>query len=372
METRFHSRIEDLDAAGWDRLQDSDYPFTRWDFLAALERNYCVASDYGWQPHHIVCEDDGRLLAASPFYIKNNSHGEFVFDWAWVDAYSQHGLNYFPKTLCAIPYTPVPGPRLLSGTNKEDLLPLIQAQIAETGRLGASSCHWLFADDDLAEIAGSEQLLERNDIQFHWKNRGYRDFQDFLSGMHRRARKNIRQERKRIHKEGFEFVWRTGEELSSEELKAAFDFYALTFARKGNLAVLNRSFFGDVAAAFGDRFLVCLARRHERFVAGAIFLRDDATLYGRYWGSERHYPFLHFETCYYQGIELCIREGLQCFQPGAQGEFKMRRGFETVTTRSWHWIADPRFRDAIQRYLLEERRLIEEYCNDLQRHSPYR
>jgi predicted N-acyltransferase len=369
MQVRFHSCIEELPAADWESINDSRYPFLAWEFLAALERHYCVLPNYGWQPHHAALYDDTRLVNASPFYIKTNSHGEFVFDWAWADAYTRNGLNYYPKLVCAIPYTPAPGPRQLRNSNG---IELIDAQIEETRRQGASSCHWLFMDAAGAEQFNDHGLLERRDVQFHWPNNDYREFGDFLGSLQRRAAKNIRRERKQIADDGLEFCWRTGAELSEEELATAFRFYALTFSRKGNLAVLNQDFFSDVARRMPEQFLVCLARHHGEPVASAVFLRDDRNLYGRYWGCERHYPFLHFETCYYQGIEYCIRHGLQSFQPGAQGEFKMRRGFSPVLTRSWHWIGDPRFRTAIRDHLQRESLLIDEYRAQLERHSPYR
>jgi len=369
MQVRFHNCIEELPADAWASVNDSAYPFLAREFLAALERHYCVLPEYGWKPHHVALYEDSQLVNASPFYIKSNSHGEFVFDWAWADVFERNGLSYYPKLVCAIPYTPAPGPRLLTSPHAMEL---VDAQIAETQSQNASSCHWLFMDGVPEQTLRDRGLLERRDVQFHWNNDGYGEFADFLGALQRRSAKNIRRERKQITEDGFEFLWRNGSELSEQELEAAFRFYALTFSRKGNFAVLNREFFADLAHSMSERFLVCLAIHAGEAVAAAIFLRDEQSLYGRYWGCERHYPFLHFETCYYQGIEYCIRHGLQYFQPGAQGEFKMRRGFRPVLTKSWHWINDPRFREAISDHLQREAPLIDEYRAELARHSPYR
>lgn len=374
MKARFHERIEDIPAAAWNALLPDDNPFVDHAFLAGLERHGCIDARSGWRPHHLALYERDRLVAAAPLYLKGNSHGEFVFDWSWAHAYAQHGLDYYPKLLCAVPYSPVAGPRLLAGRGAA-AEPLRAAAIgaigAEARRLGLSSAHLNFpAEADATAFAGGDWLA-RFDWQFHWHNQGWRDFDDFLAALAHKKRKNIRQERHRVAVAGVECTIHHGDELEDADWSALHRFYLATFDDKGNYPALTLGFFRHLGRAMPRRVLAVLCRRGAETIAGALLLRSATTLYGRYWGSREHVEGLHFEACYYQGIDYCLREGLAAFEPGAQGEHKIARGFLPVRTRSFHWIADARFRDAIARALLHEARLLERYRDELLEHSPY-
>jgi predicted N-acyltransferase len=374
IEARFHQAIAEIPAAAWNALMPDDHPFVDHAFLDGLERHGCVDARTGWQPHHLALYDGDRLVAAAPLYLKGNSHGEFVFDWGWANAYAEHGLDYYPKLLCAAPYSPVTGPRLLVGHAADaDALrgALVTAIRAEARRLGLSSAHLNFAGDaDSAIFAGSD-WLPRFDWQFHWRNAGWRDFDAFLAALNHKKRKNIRHERARVLQAGVDCEIRHGDELGDDDWRALYDFYLATFDDKGNYPALTLAFFRHLGASMPRRVLAVLCRRDGKRVAGALLLRSSTTLYGRYWGCREHIEGLHFEACYYQGIEYCLREGLTCFEPGAQGEHKLARGFLPTRTRSFHWIADPRFRTAIADALRREAQMLTGYRNDLLEHSPF-
>jgi predicted N-acyltransferase len=372
---RFHATLEDIDAPAWNALLPDDNPFVDHAFLAGLERHGCVRPAHGWQPYHLGLYEGDRLVAAAPLYLKGNSHGEFVFDWSWAGAYERHGLAYYPKLLCAVPYSPVTGPRLLAGrgSNAAALRAmLIETMRSESRRLGLSSAHLNFASAEDADAFEDADWLPRFDWQFHWRNEGWRDFDDFLDALTHKKRKNIRQERARAARAGVSCEIRHGDELSEAEWRALHGFYLATFDDKGNFPALTLDFFRHLGRAMPRRVLAVLCRRGGRLIAGALLLRSATTLYGRYWGSSEHVEALHFEACYYQGIEYCLREGLVCFEPGAQGEHKLARGFLPTKTRSFHWIADPRFRAVIADALTRERRAMLEYGEELLEHSPYR
>jgi predicted N-acyltransferase len=374
IEARFHHRIEQIPAARWNALLPDDHPFVDHAFLDGLERHGCVDARTGWQPHHLGLYDGEQLIAAAPLYLKGNSHGEFVFDWSWARAYAEHGFDYYPKLLCAVPYSPVTGPRLLvgHGTNADALRQALVAAIqAEAGRLGLSSAHLNFADDaDSAAFAG-RPWLPRFDWQFHWHNRGWCDFDAFLAALNHKKRKNIRQERARVARAGVGCEIRHGDELDDDEWRALHDFYLATFDDKGNYPALTLAFFRHVGATMPRRVVAVLCRQGNALVAGALLLRSATTLYGRYWGCRETVEGLHFEACYYQGIEYCLREGVQSFEPGAQGEHKLARGFLPTKTRSFHWIADPRFGAAIADALRREARALVGYREELFEHSPF-
>ena len=379
IEARFHPAIEQIPAAAWNALLPDDNPFVDHAFLAGLERCGCIDARTGWQPHHLGLYEDGRLLAAAPLYLKGNSHGEFVFDWSWASAYARHGLDYYPKLLCAVPYSPVTGPRLLVGRDAdEDALraALIAAMRAETKRLALSSIHLNFVSEDDAAAFVDTEWLARFDWQFHWHNLppaggGWRDFDEFIAALNHKKRKNIRHERERVERAGVHCEIRHGDELDAVEWQALHAFYLATFDDKGNYPALTLEFFRHLGVSMPRRVVAVLCRRGQRIVAGALFLRSGTTLYGRYWGCSAHIEGLHFEACYYQGIEYCLREGLSCFEPGAQGEHKIPRGFLPVRTHSFHWIADARFRDAIGTALKREAPALNAYRDDVLRHSPY-
>ncbi|MGA9343372.1 MAG: GNAT family N-acetyltransferase, partial [Rhodanobacteraceae bacterium] len=343
-------------------------------FLSGLERHGCIRAANGWRAHHLSLHDGDRLVAVAPVYLKGNSHGEYVFDWSWAGAYARHGLNYYPKLLCAVPYSPVTGPRLLVGSGsgaEEHRSALIAALSAETRRLHLSSAHVNFTGAQDTEAFAGGDWLARSDWQFHWTNRGYRDFTDFLAALSHRKRKNIRQERARVAAAGVVCEIRNGDELVDDDWIALHGFYLRTFEERGNLPALELDFFRHLGREMPRQVLGVLCRRETELIAGAILLRSDDTLYGRYWGTSEQIPGLHFEACYYQGIEYCLREGLQRFEPGAQGEHKLARGFLPEKTHSFHWIADARFRSAIAAALAEEVPLMDGYRDDLMQHSPY-
>lgn len=380
MHIRFHSSIQHISAERWNALLPDDNPFLDHAFLAGLERHRCIDPRSGWQPHHLALYDDvDRLVAAAPLYLKGNSHGEFVFDWSWASAYAQHGLDYYPKLLCAVPYSPVTGPRLLvGGSAQTDALreALIDAIRAEAERLRLSSAHLNFATAADAASFASNDWIPRFDWQFHWRNMpmgraGWCDFDDFLASLNHKKRKNIRQERRRVAEAGVVCEIRHGDELSDADWHALHDFYLATFDDKGNYPSLTLDFFRHLGAAMPRRIVAVLCRRANELIAGALMLRSATTLYGRYWGCREHVEGLHFEACYYQGIEYCLREGLTTFEPGAQGEHKIARGFLPAKTLSFHWIADPRFRAAIADAMKHEAQMLEGYRDEVLAHSPY-
>ena len=376
---RVVGRLDEIAAADWDALRPDDNPFVAHAFLAGLERHGCLRPAWGWQPHHVVLCDGGRPLAAAPCYRKANSHGEFVFDHGWAEAYRRHRLDYYPKLLCAVPYSPVTGPRLLAGNGADAdhrRASLGRALVAEAERLGVSSVHLNFGlASDLAALHTDARWLARHDWQFHWHDRGWRDFDDFLDALTARKRKNIRQERGRVT--GVDIEVLDGHQASERDLDDMFAFYAATFLQKGNSPALTRAFFGHLAQAMPDALVLVLARRAGRAVAGAMLLRSADTLYGRYWGASDEHASepargLHFELCYYQGIEYCLRHRLARFEPGAQGEHKLARGFLPVATHSRHLLFDPRFRAAVADSLVEEDQWLAQYRRELDRHAPYR
>lgn len=368
---RVATRLDDIPAEDWDALHDGANPFLAHAFLAGLERHGCIRASYGWTPHHLASWEDGRLVAAAPGYLKANSHGEFVFDHAWAHAHARYGRDYYPKWLCAVPYTPVTGPRLLARA-PADRAALAGMVVSHASALGVSSAHVNFheAGDD---AAFGDEWLARSDIQYHWHNRGgWSDFDAFLGAMDHRHRKNIRQERARVRRSGVDFRVVHGDEASAGELAAIHGFYLQTFAEYGNTPALTLGFLRHLADTMPRSLVLVLALRGGEPIAGALCLRGRDTLFGRYWGATEAVPGLHFETCYYQGIEYCLREGLSRFEPGAQGEHKLARGFLPALVRSRHWLADPGFTDALRTWCGEERAAVRRHAAVLGARSPFR
>jgi predicted N-acyltransferase len=375
MQIDFHSTIEEIDAASWNRLAGDGNPFLSHEFHAALEHHDCVGPRFGWHPRHLTVSHEGHLIGASPLYLKDNSYGEFVFDHAWAEAYQRYGANYYPKLVCAIPYTPAFGERLLAtgdGKRQELRKAMVEATLQQAVGADCSSVHWLFTTEEEGVLLKEMGMCERLGVQFHWQNRGYGSFDDFLSGLTSKRRKNILRERRRVREAGVTFRWLHGREVSKAEWRLFSDFYAKTFAERYSLATLNLGFFQEIARSLGDRVVLILAYAGPRCIAGSLFYRGDKILYGRHWGTIEVLDSLHFETCYYQGIEYAIRHRLQGFEPGAQGEHKIWRGFLPTLTRSYHWIADERFREAIEGFLRRERPAIADYWETLRASSPYR
>lgn len=370
---RVFPALNHVPAAAWDALHDACNPFVTHAFLAGLEQYGCLRDDWGWSPRHLTLWDGDTLVAAAPGYQKTNSHGEFVFDHTWARAYAHYGRDYYPKWLCAVPYSPVTGPRLLArdATARKRLL----AAITETTRhAGCSSAHINFLDErDDAVFADSTDWLPRIDVQYHWRNEAaWRDFDDFLAAMDHKHRKNIRQERAKVARSGATFRILHGDEASEADLAAMHRFYLQTFADYGNSPALTLEFLRHLAQTMPRKLVLILADHENETIAGAMCLRGGDTLYGRYWGALRTLPGLHFETCYYQGIDYCLREGLTRFEPGAQGEHKIDRGFLPAIVRSRHWIADPDFAAPLARWCQEEAVEVRRYAAQLAKHSPFR
>jgi hypothetical protein len=358
--------------ADWDALAPGRNPFVSHDFLAGLERHGCLRERLGWRPHHLGLWDGDALVAAVPAYRKANSHGEFVFDHAWADAYERAGGRYYPKLLAAVPYSPVPGPRLLVDPRHPAARATLVAALRET----VDSARWSGAHVNFVEGGDAEALrdagwLEREDIQFHWENRGYPDFESFLGTLNSKRRKEIRRERAKVRAEGWQFAQYDGTRIGDPELAQVHRLYADTFEAKGNVAALTPAFLASLAPALGPRFIVVLGTRVDGARCMALFLASDEVLYGRYWGSDALTPGLHFEACYYQGIELAIARGLARFEPGAQGEHKVARGFLPVRTRSFHWLRDPALRAAVATAVARERAWVARYEQSVLAHSPY-
>lgn len=356
--------------AQWDTLHDGRNPFVSHAFLAGLEQHGCLRPDWGWQPQHLTLWRGDTLVAAAPGYLKYNSHGEFVFDHAWANAYARSGMDYFPKWLGGVPYSPVTGPRLLAHSD-EDRLALLHAVVEHVTARQLSSAHINFhtaAETPLFD----EDWLARRDVQFQWQRQaGWHGFDDFLAAMDHKRRKNIRQERAKVFRAGIRFAVRHGDEASDDELRAMHGFYLQTFAEYGNAPALTLPFLRHLAAQLPRQLVLFLAMQNDVPIAGALCLRGGDTLYGRYWGGAP-LPGLHFETCYYQGIEYCLREGLQRFEPGAQGEHKLSRGFLPTPVHSHHWVAHPQFRQALRDWCARERDDVARYGTALRHHSPFK
>ncbi|MBS0382416.1 MAG: N-acetyltransferase [Proteobacteria bacterium] len=369
-----HETIAEIAQDDWDALAASDNPFVSHAFLAGLEATGCIRAAFGWRARHLTLRDGARMIGAVPLYVKTNSHGEYVFDWAWADAWERAGGNYYPKFLCAVPYSPVTGPRLLVGAGPDapdHRRHLAMALRELTDRTGLSSLHVDFLREEETHAFDSV-WLERSDWQFQWNNPGeWRDFQDYLDALTHKRRSAIRRERQQVAGAGIECEFRNGGSLGDPEWRTFHHLYTHTFDEKGNTPTLTLDFFRHLGAAFPAHSHVAFARQEREIIAGALFLSSSTTLYGRYWGAFEQVPGLHFELCYYQGIDHCLRHGLQRFEPGAQGLHKLARGFMPTRTHSRHYIADAGFRAAIRAALEREAVLLETRGRELFAHSPF-
>ncbi|WP_343864603.1 GNAT family N-acetyltransferase [Caenispirillum bisanense] len=370
-------RIAAVDAAAWDACAGPDNPFVSHAFLAALEESGSVGGEAGWLPRHLLLRDAaGTLLAAAPLYVKSHSYGEYVFDWAWANAYAQAGGRYYPKLQCAVPFTPVTGPRLLVRPDAPDPAALRQAlaggmiELAE--RAGCSSVHITFPTETEAQALGGMGLLTRLGTQYHWENRGYASFDDFLAGLASRKRKDIRKEREKAQATGVRLRTLTGAEITAAHWDAFFRFYRSTSDRKWGTPYLTRAFFDLLGERLGDRVVLVMGEDDGRPVCGALNLRGGDCLYGRNWGSLGEYRYLHFEACYYRAIDYAIEHRLARVEAGAQGEHKIKRGYLPQATWSAHWIADPALRGAVARFLRQETAMMQEEMADLCDLAPYR
>ena len=376
MRTTVVNQITDIPLDDWNRVSGTGHPFLRHEFLSALETQGCVGESHGWWPQHIAAYDDNdTLVGVAPLYLKNNSYGEFVFDWAWADAWQRAGIPYYPKLVSSIPYTPVTGSRLLvhpSGDRATVTRALIDRALTLTTETQASSLHWLFTSAaDTASLCDAG-FMRRSSCHFHWHNDAYTSFDDFLSHLSSRKRKKIRRERRHVQEAGIEISIVHGNEATDEQWQTMHALYCSTFRKKSGVPTLSLGFFQEISRTMGEQVVLVFAIHDRQTVAGAIMLRGDDALYGRHWGCREEFNSLHFEACYYQGIDYCIQNKLALFEPGAQGEHKISRGFLPTYTWSAHWIVDEQFRLAIERYLLQEHELMVDYHDDLLQTSPYR
>ncbi len=336
-----------------------------------MERYGCVGGDSGWQPRHISLWQEQKLIGALPLYSKQHSWGEFVFDWAWANAYAYQGISYYPKLVSAIPFTPVTGQRFLCENHDPNIKQrLLGAAIDYAQNNGYSSWHCLFPDD--IRMINKDKVLERWGYQFHWQNRNYSDFNAFLASMSSSKRKKIRRERRRISEQGVTVQYISGHEISEQQWQVFYQYYLSTFSKKNNYPAFTLEFFKHLGHTMPDQVLLILARYNGDDVAGAFFMRNDSHLYGRHWGCLAEFHSLHFELCYYAAIEYCILNGIKYFNAGAQGEHKLSRGFLPVKTRSLHWIAHEGFYHAIDNFLCEERNGVSDYIASVAAHSPFR
>jgi predicted N-acyltransferase len=371
-------QLADVGRAEWNTVANpagEPYdPFLDWDFLEAAESSGCAQPDTGWSARHMLARDNtGKLVGAAPLYLKSHSRGEFVFDHSWADALHRAGGRYYPKLLCAVPFTPVTGRRLLAAEPHRAAIQrtLARAIVEAAGQSRVSSAHFNFLEEDAWRMLGGEGLLLREDQQFHWINRGYRSFEDFLAALSSRKRKMLRRERREAQ-EGLEIIRVTGKELTPKHWDAFFRFYTDTGGRKWGSPYLNREFFSLLHERMADKCLLVLAMDGKKPIAGALNMIGSDTLYGRYWGRLVDRPFLHFEICYYQAIDFAIERGLARVEAGAQGEHKLTRGYAPVLTRSAHWIAHSGLRHAVSNYLDSERVAVEEGVDELAAYTPFR
>ena len=372
---RIIERIAEIPATEWDACAGAGNPFVSHAFLSALETSASATAKTGWAPHHLVAEDaTGRVLGVAPNYLKSHSYGEYVFDHGWADAYARAGGRYYPKLQVAVPFTPVPGRRLLCrpGGDGAAQAALIEALRTLIERTGLSSAHATFCTAEEAEAFAEAGWLIRRGFQYHWRNEGYRTFDDFLARLNHSKRKTIKRERREVTAQGLSVEMLTGAALTPAHWDAFFELYIATSDRKWGSPYLTREFFHEIGRVMPERVALVLARHGERYVGGALNLIGDDALYGRNWGGRGDYPFLHFEACYYQAIEFAIGRGLARVEAGAQGDHKLPRGYLPVPTYSAHWIRDRGFRKAVADFLRREGEMISHEIASLGDYSPFK
>lgn len=368
MTVTFATKIKDVSAADWDNLSGDENPFISHTFLAALEASGSLEADKGWQPWHLLIHDEKqKLTSACPLYLKGHSMGEYVFDQGWANAFTEAGGQYYPKLLSAIPFTPVSAPKLLG--HKEPLAAAIKAEV-EAKKL--SSAHVLFINSKEKRLFEAEGFLIRKDQQFHWNNRGFKTFGDFLETLNSQKRKTIKRERKLVRKDGLDIKWIVGKEITENDWDFFFRCYNETCLKRWGQPYLTREFFSLIGQSMPENIRLCVASENGENFAAALHLVGGNRLYGRYWGTLALKNFLHFELCYYQAIELAIAEGLEVIEAGAQGTHKLFRGYEPVTTTSAHWISHPGFREAVENFLTQERKMVKEENLRLKEAVPFK
>jgi predicted N-acyltransferase len=372
--THIASSLSEIGAAAWDGLaatQDKANPFLSYAFLHALHESGSASARTGWQPQFIALYDGARLAAAMPLYVKSHSYGEYVFDWAWADAYQRHGVEYYPKLLSAIPFTPVTGPRLMA-VNAHARAALIKVLRATQKASEVSSTHILYPPEDQVQQLADAGFMLRSGVQFHWLNAGYRDFEEFLSTLEHKKRKNIRAERRKVAAAGVTLRRVRGADATEADWRLFNRCYQRTYAAHHSTPYLNLDFFQRIGRTMPQNILLVIAERAGKPIASSMVIHSADTLFGRYWGELEHVPCLHFETAYYQPLEFCIEQNIGCFEGGAQGEHKMARGFLPTRTWSAHWLAHPSFADAIERFLERESGGIDDYIDELNERNPFR
>jgi len=380
LQIEFVSDITQIGEQRWNQLRvNSDpgnYPFTRYEFLASLEQTGCVGVDSGWQARHVIVHRGDELVAALPSYLKSHSYGEYVFDWSWAQAYAQAGLDYYPKLISAIPFTPVPGPRLIcdNGENSAELVAEIFESIGT--HLETEDCsgwHLLFPNTDLMAASKNLPVLAREDIQFHWRNNNYQSFDDFLSTMRSSKRKQLRRERRIVADQTVKMQRYSGSEITSWVMDNFYICYCQTYLRRsGHRGYLNQEFFQKISETMADQMMIVLALKEDQPIASSLFFFDQDNLYGRYWGALQDIDCLHFEACYYQGIDFAIEKNLLNFNPGTQGEHKLVRGFEPTKTHSLHWVREPQFQNALEDFMRRESEYKSEYQQAAKECLPFR
>ena len=368
------SSLADVDPRQWNQLAGGN-PFLRHEFLHALHESGCASEQTGWAPRYLAAFDDSdakRLTGAMPLYVKSHSRGEYVFDWAWADAYQRHGLEYYPKLLSAIPFTPVTGPRILA--ESDAVAESLAAHVLDVARdSNASSLHCLFPITNQATLLAGKGMMLRHGVQFHWVNPGdgVTDFDQYLALMNHTKRKKIKQERRRVREAGITFRWLEGSAITEDDWAFFTRCYTRTYREHHNTPYLNLDFFQRIGRSMPENLLLIVAEREGHAIAASFNVHNGSHLYGRYWGALEHHPMLHFETCYYQVIEYCIARGIAVFEGGAQGEHKMARGLMPVQTVSAHWLAQPQFSTAVETFLAREKKGVEHYLDELREHTPF-
>lgn len=378
----FHCHIIDsinkISPADWHTLFDDDYPFIRHEFLSALEQSGATVAKTGWQAQHLLIYQEQTLIAAMPCYLKSHSYGEYIFDWSWAEAYQANGLEFYPKLVNCIPYTPATGPRLgVHPQYLQDTKAIIQCidsalmQLIESHE--ASNWQSLFSDNTLHQQFNQQGWLSRTDVQFHWFNQNYQNFEHFVEGFTSRKRKNVLKERRKVQNSDIEIKILEGKDINEGHWQAFFMFYQLTYLKRSRHGgYLNQDFFLALGDTMAENIIMVIAQNQQEIVAASLFFKSDDTLYGRYWGCSESHQFLHFECCYYQGIDYCIANKIKRFDAGAQGEHKLQRGFEPVTTYANYHIINPQFSQAIESFLQREQAHIEDYIESAKQMLPYK
>ncbi|HVT23587.1 MAG TPA: GNAT family N-acetyltransferase [Rhizomicrobium sp.] len=377
---RLYGPASTIGAAAWNACANPDgsddpHPFTRYEFFAACEESGSATARNGWRPCHLAIEQGGKIVGLLPLYLKNHSQGEYVFDHGWADAFARAGGSYYPKLQASVPFTPVTGKRFLvaQGADETNIRKVLMGAAATAAEeMEASSVHITFLTEDEWKDAGAFGYLQRTDQQFHWENRGYESFDQFLGELSSSKRKNLRKERAAVRDAGIEFDWLTGADITEAHWDHFFAFYMDTGSRKWGRPYLTRKFFSLLGQSMSEQVVLIFARRGGRYIAGALNLFGGGVIFGRNWGSLEYVPFLHFETCYYQAIDFAIARGLKRVEAGAQGEHKLLRGYMPVPTYSAHHIVHPGLRRAVSEYLVREREAVAEQIEQLAEYGPFR